>query len=323
MTKLLSVENLKVYFYSDDGEARAVDDVSYSVEAGQTLGLVGESGCGKSVSALSILQLVPTPPGKIVGGKIYFEGKNLLDYSEKAIQRVRGNQISMIFQEPMTALNPIMTIGQQIGEVIIRHQHKTKKEARISAIKLLEEVGIPSPTARIDDYPHQLSGGMKQRAMIAIALACKPKILIADEPSTALDVTVQAQILDLLRQLQKEHGMAIILITHDLGVIAEMADNVAVMYAGKIAETTSHVKKLYDNPLHPYTQGLFRAIPHIDIKKQKLEIIPGVVPNPLEFPIGCRFADRCPHVFDRCLAEDPKLFETSQQHQVACHWVNK
>lgn len=319
--KLLEVQNLKVYFDSDDGVAKAVDEISYTIEPGKTLGLVGESGCGKSVSALAILQLIPNPPGRIPGGKIIFKGQNLLEFSEAKMRKIRGNQISMVFQEPMTALNPILSVERQITEVIVRHQNKTKALARKEAIRLLDEVGISDPEKRLSEYPHQLSGGMKQRVMIAMALACRPALLIADEPTTALDVTVQAQILDLLRKLQKEYGMAILLITHDLGVIAEMADEVVVMYAGKIAEKTD-VRTLYKQNLHPYTQGLFRAIPNINLDHQELEVIEGVVPNPLEFPTGCRFSTRCPKVMDHCHHIEPELMKQSENHFVACHAVN-
>lgn len=317
---ILEVKDLKIYFQTEDGIAKAVDGVSYKVEAGKTLGIVGESGCGKSITSLAILKLVPQPPGIIAGGEILYRGKDLLKYSDEAIRKIRGHKISMIFQEPMTALNPILTVGEQISEVIIRHLNKTKKEALEKTISLLEEVGIPSPEARVDEYPHQLSGGMKQRVMIAMALACEPDILIADEPTTALDVTVQAQILDLLRKMQREYGMAIILITHALGVIAEMADDVVVMYGGKVVETTD-VKSLYKKRLHPYTQGLFEAIPSITEKKDRLAIIQGVVPNPLEFPEGCRFSTRCHKVEERCHTLDPELKEIEAGHKVACHLV--
>lgn len=317
---ILKVEDLKIHFHTQDGLAKAVDGISYEVKKGQTLGIVGESGCGKSITSLAILQLVPSPPGIIAGGRILFKGQDLLHFNDRAIRDIRGNKISMIFQEPMTALNPILSVGEQITEVIMRHLKKSKEEAYARALQLLEEVGIPSPEARIEEYPHQLSGGMKQRVMIAMALACEPDILIADEPTTALDVTVQAQILELLKRMQKEHGMAIILITHDLGVIAEMADDVVVMYAGKVVET-SDVKSLYDKRLHPYTQGLFKAIPNILDQKQRLEIIEGVVPNPLEFPQGCRFSTRCKKVEEQCYDVDPELLNIEGEHKVACHLV--
>ncbi len=318
---ILEVKDLKIHFETADGIAKAVDGISYKVEAGKTLGIVGESGCGKSITSLAILKLIPQPPGIIAGGEILYRGKDLLKFSDEEIRKIRGHKISMIFQEPMTALNPILTVGEQISEVIIRHLNKTKAEALEKTIKLLEEVGIPSPEARVDEYPHQLSGGMKQRVMIAMALACEPDILIADEPTTALDVTVQAQILDLLRKMQREYGMAIILITHALGVIAEMADEVVVMYAGKVVETTD-VRSLYKKRLHPYTQGLFEAIPSVTEKKERLAIIKGVVPNPLEYPDGCRFSTRCHLVEEQCHNKDPLLRTIEAGHQVACHLVN-
>lgn len=318
---ILEVKNLKIHFHTEDGIAKAVDGVSYKVQAGKTLGIVGESGCGKSITSLAILQLIPQPPGIIAGGEIIYRGQDLLKFTDPQIRKIRGHKISMIFQEPMTALNPILTVGEQIAEVIMHHLNKSKQEAYEKAIQLLEEVGIPSPEARIDEYPHQLSGGMKQRVMIAMALACEPDILIADEPTTALDVTVQAQILDLLRKMQREYGMAIILITHALGVIAEMADEVVVMYAGKVVETTD-VRSLYKKRLHPYTQGLFEAIPSITEKKSRLAIIKGVVPNPLEYPEGCRFSTRCHLVEERCHTKDPQLNEIEAGHKVACHLVN-
>lgn len=317
---ILEVKDLKIHFQTEYGIAKAVDGVSYSVRKGETLGIVGESGCGKSITSLAILQLVPNPPGIIAGGQILYRGKDLLKFSDRQIRNIRGNKISMIFQEPMTALNPILTVGDQISEVIVRHLNKTKKEAFDRALHLLEEVGIPSPEARIHEYPHQLSGGMKQRVMIAMALACEPDILIADEPTTALDVTVQAQILDLLRKMQKEHGMAIILITHDLGVIAEMANDVVVMYAGKVVENAP-ATDLYQKRFHPYTKGLFDAIPNILVHKERLEIIEGVVPNPLDFPEGCRFSTRCEWVEERCHSQDPALIEIEPGHKTACHLV--
>ncbi|MGB1071672.1 MAG: ABC transporter ATP-binding protein, partial [Planctomycetota bacterium] len=269
---LLSIEDLKTWFYTDDGIARAVDGVSYAIRPGETLGVVGESGCGKSVTTMSVLQLVPTPPGKYVGGKILFKGENLLEKSEAEMRKIRGKEISVIFQEPMTSLNPVFTVGDQIGESLRLHEGMTKAEARERSIELLKQVGIPSPEQRIDEYPHQLSGGMKQRVMIAIALACNPSLLIADEPTTALDVTIQAQILELLRDLQREKGMAILMITHDLGVVAENADHVVVMYAGKVVESAP-VEELFENPKHPYTVGLFRSLPRLEQENERLEVI--------------------------------------------------
>jgi peptide/nickel transport system ATP-binding protein len=316
---LLAIKNLRVEFHTEDGILKAVDGVSLQIKEGETLGLVGESGCGKSVTAFSILQLLPTPPAKYAGGEINFCGENLLAKNEKELRRVRGNAISMVFQEPMSSLNPIMTIGQQISETIIEHQKKNKREAREIAIQMLHRVGIPSPERRFDEYPHQMSGGMKQRAMIAMALVCKPQLLIADEPTTALDVTIQAQILDLLRELQREFTMAVLLITHDLGVVAETCDNVAVMYAGKIVEQTT-VNELFEHPLHPYTQGLFRSLPNLSKREDTLESIPGAVPNPLDFPSGCRFRTRCSLAQELC-KEEPVLRELAPQHFVACHFA--
>ena len=315
---LLSIEDLKTWFYTDDGIARAVDGVSYAIRAGETLGVVGESGCGKSVTAMSILQLVPTPPGKYVGGEIRFKGENLLEKSENEMRKIRGKEISVIFQEPMTSLNPVFRVGDQIGESLRLHEGMTKAEARQRSIELLKQVGIPSPEQRIDEYPHQLSGGMKQRVMIAIALACNPSLLIADEPTTALDVTIQAQILELLRDLQREKGMAILMITHDLGVVAENADHVVVMYAGKVVESAP-VEELFENPKHPYTVGLFRSLPRLEQESDRLEVIDGNVPNPLQFPSGCKFRPRCPHANDACAATEPDLNQVGDQHQVACH----
>ncbi len=316
--KLLDVRDLRTYFYTDDGVATAVDGVSYFIFLGKVLGLVGESGCGKSVSALSIMRLIPSPPGEIKSGEIIFEGKGLLDLSESEMRKIRGNDISMIFQEPMTSLNPVFTCGNQIMEVLILHQKMNKSQARKKTIELLDTVRIPLAAQRVDEYPHQLSGGMKQRVMIAMALACNPKLLIADEPTTALDVTIQAQILDLLRDLQSKFNMSILLITHDLGVIAEMADYVAVMYASKIMEY-SDVNELFHSPKHPYMQGLFGSLPKLGVKQAKLNVIPGNVPDPTEFPPGCKFHPRCPHVLDVCRKVEPRLVEISPGHTCACH----
>jgi len=278
---------------------------------------VGESGCGKSVTALSIMRLIPSPPGKIVDGRIIFDGKNLLELSESEMRRIRGNRISMVFQEPMTSLNPVFTIGNQIAEAVMLHQHVDKKAALERTIEMLAKVGIPDPESRVHEYPHQMSGGMRQRVMIAMALVCNPDLLIADEPTTALDVTIQAQILDLLTELQREFGMSILLITHDLGVVAEMADYVAATYAGKIVER-AEVHELFENPLHPYTQGLFRSRPRLGATKGKLSVIPGMVPNPTEFPKGCRFAPRCPLADEKMKDEEPPLEEKRPGHLVAC-----
>ncbi len=316
---LISIENLKTWFFTDEGVVKAVDGVTYDIPKGRTLGVVGESGCGKSVTALSILRLIPDPPGKIVEGRILMEGEDLLERAEKEMRKIRGNDISMIFQEPMTSLNPVFTVGDQIMEAIILHQKKSRKEARDMAIEFLDLVGIPSADVRIDEYPHQMSGGMKQRVMIAMALSCYPKLLIADEPTTALDVTIQAQILDLMNRLQKEFGMSILLITHDLGVVAEMARDVVVMYASKIVESGS-VVDVFKNPVHPYTLGLFKSIPMLGEKKETLDVIPGIVPNPLYFPSGCKFRTRCPLAQKECL-EEPPLETVAPGHQSAC-WFN-
>lgn len=319
--KLLEVKNLKTHFFTDRGVAQAVDNVSFSVGAGETLAIVGESGCGKSVSALSILRLIPEPPGKIVGGSITFDGTDLLTLSEKQMRSIRGNKISMIFQEPMTSLNPVFTVGEQITEVIRLHQKVGKKEAVERAVELLDRVRIPSPESRIHEYPHQMSGGMRQRVMIAIALACDPKLIIADEPTTALDVTIQAQILQLMEDLAEDTGTAILLITHDLGVVAETARNVVVMYAGRVVEKAS-VENLFNDPLHPYTQGLMGSVPgmHADERQTRLEAIPGSVPSLFALPHGCKFNDRCKHAEGRCFAEEPRLIETKDGQHVRC-WL--
>jgi len=315
---LLTVRDLKVYFYSEDGVARAVDGVDLDIAPGNTVGLVGESGCGKSVTALSILRLVPEPPGKITGGTIHFEGRSLLDLPESSMRKVRGKQISMIFQEPMSSLNPVFTIGSQIIEAICLHQDVSKKQARQRALQLLQKVKIPAPQQRIDEYPHQLSGGMKQRAMIAMALACNPRLLIADEPTTALDVTIQAQILDLLDELQTDFGMSVLLITHDLAVVSQVVSSVYVMYAGKIAEYAA-VDALFHDPKHPYTWGLFDSIPKPEQDRHRLKTIPGAVPNPLHPPAGCKFHPRCKHRKDVCLRVEPELVEIAPEHWTACH----
>lgn len=316
---VLSVERLSTHFFTERGVAKAVEDVSFDVPAGKTVALVGESGCGKSVTALSILRLVPDPPGKIVAGRILLEGQNVLELSEAQMRRIRGNRIAMIFQEPMTSLNPVFTIGQQIIEPLMLHRRLSRRQARQEAIELLRKVGVADPHRRIDAYPHQLSGGLRQRAMIAMALSCKPKILIADEPTTALDVTIQAQILDLLRHLQQTEQMSILLITHDLGVVAENADSVVVMYASHIVEKAS-VGELFSRPLHPYTQGLLRSLPQLGATKKRLEVIGGTVPNPLEFPSGCKFHPRCPIGKNDplCQSTMPPLEQKAPGHWVAC-----
>jgi peptide/nickel transport system ATP-binding protein len=315
---LLEVKNLKTYFFTDDGVAKAVDDVSYSVDRRQTLGVVGESGCGKSVTALSIMRLIPDPPGKIVSGQILLDGKDLVTISEEEMRSIRGNKIGMIFQEPMTSLNPVFTIGDQIEESILLHQKVTKAEAKERTIEMLKLVGIPAPEQRYGEYPHQLSGGLRQRVMIAIALSCNPSVLIADEPTTALDVTVQAQILELINRLQEELGMGVILITHDLGVIAETADNVAVMYASHIVEY-SNVDEVFHNPIHPYTVGLLGSIPKLNVQSDRLMTIEGNVPPPTNYPVGCNFAPRCPYKTDICLKQEPALIEHEPGHSAACH----
>lgn len=329
MGKLLELKNLKTYFYTDDGIAKAVDDVDYDLDKGETLGLVGESGCGKSVSALSIMQLIPNPPGKIVGGQIMFKGKDIVQLSEREMQDIRGNDIAMIFQEPMTSLNPVFRCGDQIDEAIMLHQQVSKEEAAKRSIEMLRLVGVPAPEQRYKDYPHQLSGGLRQRVMIAMALSCNPEILIADEPTTALDVTVQAQILELIKKLQQELGMAVIMITHDLGVIAEISDRVAVMYAGKIVEY-SIVDEIFYNPKHPYTLGLLSSIPKLNKGKARLATIEGTVPPATGYPAGCHFCTRCKYVDSvvytkdsRCWNEEPPLFQvdkTVAMHTVACHY---
>jgi len=323
---LLRVRDLKTYFVTEQGSgtARAVDGVSFDVRPGETLGIVGESGCGKTVTSLSILRLIPEPPGHIRPGSfIEFEGRNILTLEPKELRAVRGNQIAMIFQEPMTSLNPVFTVGDQIAEAAIVHQHLSRAAARRRAIEMLQLVGIPDPEERVDHYPHQMSGGMRQRVMIAMALVCHPKLLIADEPTTALDVTIQAQILELLERLQAELGMAVMLITHDLGVVAGTADRVVVMYAGQVVEQASTVE-LFARPLHPYTEGLLASVPRLDASQQdrargRLHSIPGQVPAATAWPDGCRFHPRCPYAWDRCRAEEPPLLE-SGAHTARC-WL--
>jgi oligopeptide/dipeptide ABC transporter ATP-binding protein len=321
---LIEIRDLHTQFFTDDGLARAVDGVSYALARGETVGVVGESGCGKSVTALSILRLIPDPPGKIVAGEILFEGTNLLDLSSAEMRRIRGNDISMIFQEPMTSLNPVFTIGNQIAEAVRLHQGLSNREAMNKATEMLTLVGIPEPARRVHEYPHQLSGGMRQRAMIAMALSCNPKVLIADEPTTALDVTIEAQILDLMRNLQHELGTAILMITHDLGVVAEMARKVVVMYAGKVVEQAP-VELLFAEPNHPYTQGLLQSLPRVDKdasgEKHRLQEIPGIVPSLLNLPPGCKFASRCPKAMAICEEEEPMLEQVGPDHLSAC-WLN-
>ena len=317
MSALLEVRNLRTYFRVDGGEMRAVDDVSFSVESGRTLGIVGESGCGKSVTALSIMGLIPKPPGRIAGGEIRFEGRNLLELPPQAMRDLRGDRISMIFQEPMTSLNPAFTIGDQVVEVLMRHRRVDAGRAKKLAIDMLRRVRIPSPETRYDDHPHRLSGGMRQRVMIAMALACGPALLIADEPTTALDVTIQAQILELMRALREETGTAIVLITHDLGVVAEIADEVVVMYAGRVVERAP-VAALFANAQHPYTIGLLGSIPQLHREQARLAAIEGQVPNPMAQLEGCRFHPRCPFAVDRCRREEPPLIPIEAHHHAAC-----
>ena len=316
---LLQVRDLRTYFDTEDGLVKAVDGISFAVGRRQTFALVGESGCGKSVTAYSILQLVPCPPGKIAGGQILLEGRNLLDLREKQMQEVRGARIAMIFQEPMTSLNPVFTCGSQIVEAIRLHRSMPTAEAKRLAIEMLAKVGIPEPAQRFGEYPHQLSGGMRQRVMIAMALSCNPRLLIADEPTTALDVTIQAQILELILDLRDQAGLSILLITHDLAVVAETADVVGVMYASRMAELTD-VQRLFADPLHPYTRGLFRSLPRLGEKKDRLETIPGTVPDPLHFPTGCKFHPRCPigRELTQCRRAEPTLREVRPGHWAAC-----
>jgi len=318
---LLEVTDLRTYFHTDQGMARAVDGVSFSVEKGEVLGIVGESGSGKSVTALSLLQLVATPPGEIMeGSSVRFNGRELLDLPAREMRAVRGNDIAMIFQEPMTSLNPVYTVGDQIAEAVRLHRDVSRKEARAQAIRMLRLVGIPSPEERVDAYPHQLSGGQRQRVMIAIALSCEPDLLVADEPTTALDVTIQAQILELIAGLRERLGMAVILITHDLGVVAEVCDRVIVMYGGQVVEQGT-VEQIFANARHPYTQGLLRAIPRLGARSEELAVIPGRVPPPTAWPQGCRFRGRCPYEFEKC-PEPPPLFEVGPAHASRC-WLEQ
>ena len=342
---LLELRNLTVGFDTNRGEIRPVQNVSFSIFPGQTLAIVGESGCGKSVTALSILRLIPSPPGKVLGGQVLLEGRDLLGLSEREMRAVRGKDIAMIFQEPMTSLNPVFTVGEQIVEAVRLHQHVSVKQAYQIAEEAMHDVGIADPGKRVHEYPHRLSGGMRQRIMIAMALSCQPKLLIADEPTTALDVTIQAQILELLRKLQREKGMSILLITHDLGVVAENADTVGVMYASRLTEFAT-VEDLFDHPLHPYTEGLFRSVPKLGQRSERLVTIPGAVPNPARFPSGCKFHPRCPRarqaasgtpaqnvvqvqvpgekfaVPATCARDEPVLREVAVGHWAACHLID-
>ncbi|MGH7405453.1 MAG: ABC transporter ATP-binding protein [Candidatus Methylomirabilales bacterium] len=315
----MTIQDLQTHFFTGEGVVRAVDGVTLSVRPGETLGLVGESGCGKTVTALSILRLIPNPPGRIVGGTICFEGRDLLRLPEEEMRSIRGCAISMIFQEPMTSLNPVFTVGEQVAEGIRHHQKVSRREAWDRAVEVLRRVKIPDPARRAYEYPHQLSGGLRQRVMIAMALALGPRLLIADEPTTALDVTIQAQIVDLLMGLQEEMQMAVILITHDLGVIAETADRVVVMYAGRVVEEAS-AEQLFETPLHPYTQGLLESLPKLETGKRhrRLTAIPGLIPNLLDLPTGCKFAPRCPKVIGDCWPTEPELREIRPGHWARC-----
>jgi peptide/nickel transport system ATP-binding protein/oligopeptide transport system ATP-binding protein len=314
---LVELKDVKTYFYTEDGVVPAIDGVSFKVKKGETLAIVGESGSGKSVTSLSILRLIPSPPGKIVGGDILFKGESLLEKDEAEMRRIRGNKISMIFQEPMTSLNPVYRVGDQISESLILHQKKNKKEALEESIQLLRLVGIPEAEKRVHQYPHELSGGMRQRVMIAIALACRPELLIADEPTTALDVTIQNQILELMKELKERINTSIMLITHDLGVVAEMADRVVVMYAGQVVEQ-GDIFTIFENPKHPYTEGLLRSMPSHEKRTGKLHVIEGVVPNPLDLPSGCRFAPRCQYATELCHAEMPEITQITEDEVVRC-----
>ncbi|MEN8127356.1 MAG: ABC transporter ATP-binding protein [Planctomycetota bacterium] len=321
---LLSIRNLSTHFFTEQGLVKAVQDVSFDIPLGKTLAVVGESGCGKSVTALSVMRLIPWPPGKIVAGEIEFDGQLLLDASERRMREIRGNDIAMIFQEPMTSLNPVFTVGNQIVEAVKLHQKKSGSEAWTVAVEMMRKVGIADPERRVEEYPHQMSGGMRQRVMIAIALCCSPALLIADEPTTALDVTIQAQILELLRDLQRRHQMSIMMITHDLGVVAENADHIVVMYASRVVEKADS-EELFAKPLHPYTQGLLRSLPRLGEKKERLDVIDGAVPNPLHFPSGCKFHPRCPIGKDdsRCQTEEPPLKEICPGRHAACWYAGE
>ncbi len=318
MTKLLEVNDLATYFFTQDGVVKAVDHISYDLEEGEVLGVVGESGCGKSVHALSIMRLVPNPPGRTVSGEVVFEGEDLLKMDDAEMRNIRGNRIAMVFQEPMTSLNPVLTIGRQLTETLELHQNMSTQEARERAAELLATVGIPDAARRLVDYPHQFSGGMRQRVMIAMALSCNPRLIIADEPTTALDVTIQAQILELMQQLAEDFGTAMIIITHNLGVVARYADNVNVMYAGKIIETGT-AEEIYHNPRHPYTLALLNSVPRLDANERvRLDAIEGLPPDLVNLPEGCSFAPRCKFVYEQCLDETPTLVESKQGHTTAC-----
>jgi len=314
---LVEISDLQTYFYTEDGIVPAVDGVDITVQAGEMIALVGESGCGKSVTMLSMMRLIPDPPGRIVSGRVLFAGHDMLKLSEAQLTKIRGHEMSMIFQEPMTSLNPVLTIGDQVAEAMLLHQKISRREARNRTIEALKLVRIPAAEKRIADYPHQLSGGMRQRVMIAMALSCNPKLLIADEPTTALDVTIQAQILNLLSQLQSKLGMALVMITHDLGIVAEFVSRVVVMYAGKVVEE-AEVKELFRHPSHPYTEGLLASIPKIDRTVERLKVIPGLVPDPMHMPAGCRFHPRCGYADERCRSVEPGVKAITPGHLVRC-----
>ncbi|MDO5718514.1 MAG: ABC transporter ATP-binding protein [Tissierellia bacterium] len=320
MESILDVKDLVVHYITEEGTVEAVNGLNFKINYGETMGLVGETGAGKTTTALSLLRLVPDPPGKIISGEIYFEGQNLLDKTEEEMRNIRGNMISMIFQDPMTSLNPVMTVGEQIAEGVEIHQNLNEKDAAKRAIEMLEMVGIPGE--RYHDFPHQFSGGMKQRVIIAIALACNPKLLIADEPTTALDVTIQAQVLDLMRNLKSEFNTSMIMITHDLGVVAESCDKVAVMYAGEIIEYAP-IEDLFENPSHPYTIGLFDSIPNLEVDVERLNPIKGLMPDPTDLPSGCKFHPRCPNAREICSKEIPMYISIDEEHQVKCHIFGK
>jgi peptide/nickel transport system ATP-binding protein len=315
---ILDIRDLSIHFYTEDGDVAAVNHVDITLERGDTLGLVGETGAGKTTTAKGILRLIPSPPGKIISGEVYFEGENLLEKSEKEMQKIRGGKISMIFQDPMTALNPVLRVDEQIAEVIQLHNDISKQDALKGALEMLEKVGIPASRGR--DFPHQFSGGMKQRVVIAMALACNPELLLADEPTTALDVTIQAQVLQMMKDLKDEFGTSMLLITHDLGVVAETCDKVAVMYAGEIVEY-GELRHIFKETAHPYTKGLFNSLPSLDRKEKRLKPIAGLMPDPTDLPQGCKFSPRCPYASDEdgCLECDPKMVQVSPGHYVRCH----
>ncbi|UTC68078.1 MULTISPECIES: ABC transporter ATP-binding protein [unclassified Treponema] len=320
MEELLNIEDLSIYYITEAGETKAVNNLNLKLGKGETLGFVGETGAGKTTTALGIMRLVPNPPGKIMSGKISFDGEDILSKTEKEMQEIRGNKISMIFQDPMTSLNPVMTVGEQIAEVLALHQNLKKEELKEKTAQMLETVGIKRE--RINDYPHQFSGGMKQRVVIAMALACNPMLIIADEPTTALDVTIQAQVLELMIELQNKYNTSMIMITHDLGIVAEICDHVAIMYAGSVIEYGT-VEKLYTDPKHPYTKGLFASIPTLDADEESLHVIKGAPPNPVDLPTGCKFHPRCEFATERCKCEVPKMIDLDDSHCVSCFLFDK